>query len=237
MVARDRRNPMTEADRARVLRRLIEEELLIQQGQASGLLASNASVRRAVADSMIQSIAAERESEQPEDEDLLAYFRAHPGYFAPPESMHIRELVFRQRGVPGEELERASEASRALADGLDFAAVRARYCDEPSLPIPDAPLEWAELGQYLAPRDVQELVDLAPGGTSSLLPSPMGGVRILQLVSRTDGAPPLFAAVRRDVELAYRRDAADRALSDYLDWLWDSAVIEFGEAAPATDER
>ena len=51
-------------------------------------------------------------------------------------------------------------------------------------------------------------------------------------MSAQPGAPLDFDEAREQVEVAYRRDAADRALREYLDWLWSEAQIQLAPTAP-----
>ncbi len=58
-LAADSRNPVDDADKRRLLDRLIDEELLVQRGLELGLASSDGAVRKAVAGAMIESIVAE----------------------------------------------------------------------------------------------------------------------------------------------------------------------------------
>lgn len=75
MLASDRREPPTERDRARVLDRLIDEELLVQYGLARGLVATDRAVRDVVVRAMLEVAAAERAGGPPSDEELRALYR------------------------------------------------------------------------------------------------------------------------------------------------------------------
>ncbi len=82
LLAGDKRTKVTEADRAHALNRLIEEELLVQQGIASGLVDTNPTVRQAITQAMLASIAAESISAQPTEEALRAFYTENPSLFA-----------------------------------------------------------------------------------------------------------------------------------------------------------
>ena len=62
LFASDKREPLTEADRSLVLQRLIDEELLIQQGISSGLIRSDLAVRAVVLESVLAGIMIEIEA-------------------------------------------------------------------------------------------------------------------------------------------------------------------------------
>ncbi len=73
-VAGDRREPPADADRAHVLDRLIDEELLVQHALASGLLepgvADGRAARDVVVRTMIENATAEAAGREPTEEDL-----------------------------------------------------------------------------------------------------------------------------------------------------------------------
>lgn len=232
-LAADKRNPMTDEDRQHILRRLVEEELLIQRGEAIGLIASEPSVRKAIAASMIQSIVAQSEGEQVSDAELRRFYADNLGYFTPQGTLHVRQILLspREGESSGDLTLRGQRAREALAEGVAFEEVQQRWGDEPLLPIPDAPLPANKLRQYLGPSLTEQVTALSPGEMTGFLESASGG-RILVLAAAQPGLPPTFEDASGQVEVAYRRDAADRALREYLDWLWKDAELRFAPGAP-----
>lgn len=226
MVASDKRNPMGDADRARVLKRMIEEELLIQRGEAIGLVESDPAVRKSISAAMIQFIVAESEAFAPDEEALRSFYQENARYFAPPGALHVRQLVFEARPgeAPAQVRDRARAARAAIAEGLAFSDARERYGDTPRLAIPDAPLPPHKLAQYVGPTVVERVRTLQPLEVSELIESGVG-VRIFQLLEASADEAPAFEAIRDRVEHAFRRDAADRALRDALERLWREADI------------
>ncbi|MCS6926396.1 MAG: SurA N-terminal domain-containing protein, partial [Candidatus Binatia bacterium] len=84
MVASDKRGEITAADRAEVLRRLIDEELLIQYGIEIGLVESHRAVRQAIAQAMLAAIVSEHASERPSEEALRAFYDKNRSLFVRP---------------------------------------------------------------------------------------------------------------------------------------------------------
>ncbi|HKA54684.1 MAG TPA: SurA N-terminal domain-containing protein [Candidatus Binatia bacterium] len=82
LVERDKRTEVTDEDRTRVLDRLIEEELLVQRGIAVGLVGSDRSVRKAITQAMLASIAAESAGAQPSADELRTFYADNPSLFA-----------------------------------------------------------------------------------------------------------------------------------------------------------
>jgi hypothetical protein len=81
LFASDKRTEITDADRAHVLNRLIEEELLIQRGIEIGLVDSDRSVRKVISQSMLAAVVAESASEQPSEDSLRAFYAENPSLF------------------------------------------------------------------------------------------------------------------------------------------------------------
>ncbi len=75
ILSRDKRNEVSAADRDLVLQRLIEEELLIQQGLRSGLMDRNARVRKAVTDAVVAWVLADVVSAGATESELLEFYR------------------------------------------------------------------------------------------------------------------------------------------------------------------
>jgi hypothetical protein len=78
LVEGDKRTAVTAEDRAQILDRLIEEELLIQRGIGIGLVDSNRSVRKAITQAMLAAIVAESASARPSEDELRAFYAEHP---------------------------------------------------------------------------------------------------------------------------------------------------------------
>jgi len=77
-VADDRRGAMTGADRARVLERLVDEELLVQAAVDAGLPENDGVVRRALTEAMMAAIEAQADDESIDAavEDYLDWLRS-----------------------------------------------------------------------------------------------------------------------------------------------------------------
>lgn len=72
-------NKVSAAEQARVLNRLIDKELLVQNAVEAGLIASEQSVREAIFDAMVRKIITESESNPPSDRDLREFFEDQYG--------------------------------------------------------------------------------------------------------------------------------------------------------------
>jgi parvulin-like peptidyl-prolyl isomerase len=227
-LALDTREVPGEADRAHVLERMIEEELLVQRGVELGLLHSDRAVRAALVSALIDAVVAEAASAEPDESQLREFYARNGGYFARPARLHVRQVFFRSGP---DALERAESARARLEAGEPFAAVRDSGGDPDLSGLPDAPLPPAKLRDYLGPTLASAAEGLVPGRWSRPLTSP-AGVHLLGLVASEPAAAPPFQSVRAQVAAELRRREGDRALREYLDALRAGAEIALGPAAP-----
>jgi parvulin-like peptidyl-prolyl isomerase len=228
LLAQDKRNELTEEDRAFVLSRLIDEELLVQRGVEIGLVESDQSVRKAIVKAMMDSILLDAESEKPSEEELRAFYRENQDYFARPPTLRVRQILFRSGD---DNRARAEQASAALANGMSFAEAAAQFGDEPIQPLPDALLPARALREYVGPTALETLMSLQGGERTAPLPSPFG-YQILELVEREGMDVPTFESVAEQVEGEYIRRAGEKALRDYLTRLRSDARLRYAPDAP-----
>jgi hypothetical protein len=98
LLAADKRTEITDADRAHVLNRFIEEELLVQGGITIGLVHSHPAVRQAMTRAMLASIVAESTSEQPSEDVLRTFYAENPTVFVRP--LHTRTAAPGDAALP-----------------------------------------------------------------------------------------------------------------------------------------
>jgi SurA-like N-terminal domain len=82
LLAGDKRTALTDEDRLYVLNRLIEEELLVQRGIEIGLVDSDRTVRKTIAQAMLASVVTDSVSARPSQEELRAFYQKNPSLFA-----------------------------------------------------------------------------------------------------------------------------------------------------------
>jgi len=227
-LAADKRDPLDQAERAHVLDRMIEEELLVQRGVELGLLQSDRAVRAALVSALIDSVVADASAAQPGEAELREFYARNSDYFARPARLRVQQIFFR---AGPEALERAEAARARLAAGEDFAAVRQSSGDPDLSGLPDAPLPAGKLRDYLGPSLASAAAELEPGATSRPLTS-AEGVHLLRLVAAEDAVAPAFESVREQVAAELRRREGDRALREYLDELRAAAEIALAPDAP-----
>lgn len=225
LLARDKRNALTSADRRHLLNRLIEEKLLLQRAMEIGVPFNDPTVRKTIINAMIETVTSDSDSAAVEAPELALFYQDNRAYFAPPARAQVRRMVF--RGADAET--RATAAAQALADGQDWQQVRAALADSDILALPSSPLPVSKLRGYLGPTLTEAALALAPGAVSAAL-AEQAGFSILQLIDLQVGPAPPLEQVRDRVLREYQRRAADQALRDYLNDLRDGAAVSIDEA-------
>lgn len=205
----DKRNPLTDADRARALDRLVDEELLVQRGIELGLPANEPMVRKAIVDAMVRFATASAESRVPDEAELRAFYDARPDLFRSDPALRVVAA-----SLPGYDPATAGRLSALLAQGTPFEAA-ARSVGASLLPIPDMPLSASKLTDYAGPTVRDTATGLTPGETAGAVESD-GRLVMVQLRERRAGGRAPFEAVRAEVEAAWRRVERDTVLERYL---------------------
>jgi len=229
-VASDRRAPLDDADKRRVLDRLIDEELLLQRGLALGLAERDRSVRAPLVAATIDLLA--RATTEPSGEDLRAFYDAQRDYFTEPGRLRVRQVFVRIEGRTEDAARaRADEAARRLRAGEPYAAVRATLGDDEAAPIPDALLAVEKLRDYVGDTAARTAHGLADDQPSDPVRSSMG-FHVLQVVERTAPVVPPFEAIVDRVRAEHRRRADEAALRAALGELRRGARVRTVEALP-----
>ena len=231
-MAREGRAEPDAKARRHVLRRLVDEELLVQRGLELGLVASDRRVRSALVDAVVRSVVVEAEDREPAPEELRAFYAEEQAFFARPERLHLRQLFVRQpSGQAGSTSPaRAAQASQRLRAGKSLLTVRAELGDTPVAPLPDGPLPLRSLRAYLGPAALEAARALEPGEVSDPVASP-AGLHVLQLVAREPAGTPPLAAIEEQVRAEWRRRLGEAALRDYLEGLRERAELHFAPEA------
>jgi parvulin-like peptidyl-prolyl isomerase len=231
-LASDRRTPLSDEDRQRVLDRLIEEELLVQHALALGLARSDRRVRADLVSAVLGSLAAASDGYQPDDAEVRTFYEQNRDYFAGPGRLWVRQVFVADEGG-GEDAarERAERAAARLRAGEPLERVRAELGSPEVAPIPDVLLPPAKLREYLGPTALLTALDLERGKVSDPVRSAQGH-HVLVLVEREPGgAPPLEESVPQ-VRAELRRRQGDRMLRERLDQLRGEADVTVALPAP-----
>ena len=80
-LSKDKRSPITEQDKAYVLERMIEEELLIKRAIDLGMIENNPMARGTIVQQMIKTIISENDRYEISDQELKAFYEENKGFF------------------------------------------------------------------------------------------------------------------------------------------------------------
>ncbi|MBY0400917.1 peptidylprolyl isomerase [Myxococcota bacterium] len=226
-VEQDLRSPIDDATRRRVLERMIDEELLVQQALSLGLAAADKRVRGELVSGLVDSVVAEADRAEPSAEEVERHYRENADFFARPGRLRV-EAVF-VSGARADARARAQTARGRLEAGATAREVEQALGDRPVARLPDGPLPLPKLRDYLGPAVAETLAGLETGRWSEPIET-AEGVWLTRVVEREGfDRPPLAeieALVRRD--LVRRR--GDLALRRYLDGLRETTPVERDEA-------
>ncbi len=227
-VEQERRGPIDDGTRRRVLERMIDEELLVQQALGLGLAQIDRRVRGELVSSVVDSVVSEADAEPPSEAEIEQHYRESAAFFARPGRLRVESLFFSARPAVATAAdpdgrgmrnasarERAEAARERLARGEDLDGVAA---DRAVLVVPDALLPLAKLRDYVGPAAIEALAALAPGDWSEPLEA-AGGFRLIHLVEREPETTPPLAEVADLVRDDLVRRRGDEALRHHLDVL------------------
>ncbi len=226
LLAADSKNPIGDAERTHVLNRMIEEELLVQRARELGIDEHDRRVRSLLVSSMIDSIVADAQPEEPSRADVERFFEENSGYFARTGRIHVRPLRFAKRDGESEEAVRgrATAASESLRAGDAPATVEAELADPWIVPVPNGLLPATKLREYLGPTPTKRALTLETGGVSE----PVKGGRtwyVLRMIDQDPARTPPLDEVESEVRVEMLRRAGDNALRSYLDQLRANADV------------
>jgi len=206
-------NDLSEDDSARILQRLVEDELLVQRGVELGMAQSDTTVRNAIVDSLVASVTAEADAASPTDEELQQYLEENPDRFSYTANMSVVAWQTDDEAV-------AQSFITALRDNGETPVSDAIG------PIPDLPpgmMPVEVLRDYLGPGIAAAASEM-PEGSSAIF-ARRGRWLVVQILEKKSAVITDLSMVRNRVLLDYRRNLADRALQDYLDDLQRRAEV------------
>jgi len=210
----------TPAQRASILRDMINEELLVQRGLVLDLPETTTEVRNVMVAAVNTQVAQPVLAEPVSDEQLRAWYAAHQATYTTDGTMDVTDLVLRVGGYQNADQTLAqaetdaSEAAYQLRSGADRRYVSDHFGLEDTGRTGGAELDFAaklHLGEHL--YDVAR--NLQDGQVSDPVTEP-DGVHLLIMNQRLPAHIAGFDAVRNKVYQDYRDAQRRRADADNL---------------------
>jgi parvulin-like peptidyl-prolyl isomerase len=208
----------TQAERQRVLREMIDEELLVQRGLDVDLAASDPDVRSAMVAGVNLQVDAPVLASPPDEAALRAYYASHASHYAIDGSMDLRDLIAKTQAADAAAL---VVAIRAGTD-INTAAARFGFADSARIGRGDN-YDFgvkAKLGDAL----YQAAAGLSDGQIAGPV-SDNGVVHVLVMIRRKPPMPLGFDQARDTVWQDMQREARARVEGANLDFLRSKAEI------------
>ena len=205
----DSREPLNSSDEEWVLKRLVEEELLVQHGLALRLPHSEHNVRATIVQSLITAATAEATASNPDDAELESFYEANRALFTAPPAVALRVWT-----TPDAALANAIVAGETNIQTGGAERVRS---------LPESLLPMSKVRDYLGPTLTGQISQRRETGIFS------GTVAdkhyVVQIVALEEPETAAFASIRGEVLARYRQTSADRALREYIDLLRRRATV------------
>lgn len=213
----DSRNPVTPEREEDVLERLIEEELLVQRGVELGLAETDFAARRALVQSVLQLVLAERAGAEPSEAQLRRFYRDNAGFFTPAPRF-AASVVFLRAGASAQRVE---TVRTALLRGGDAHALG----DALAIPMPRGALAQAEWARLLGADAAATAARLAPGEVSAPIAA-TGGTYLIRAEAFAATPAPPYERIAEQVRAEFDRRADEAAVRAYIERLKRSARVE-----------
>lgn len=195
-----RRTALSPPQRAAVLNKLIDEQLLLQYGENLGLVYSDPLVRKPLVQSVLGLVRAN--VSRPGVEDARQWYRENSALFEPPALYQVRVYLIADEVLANAavtQLRKPRELSALLQKSqLDY--------------IPRELLPEAKLLDYIGRDGVAELKELKAPVIVGPLPL-MGQHAVIDLVARRQPLAPPYADVEEQVINAVIRERGEQALA------------------------
>jgi hypothetical protein len=214
----------------RVLARMIDEELLVQQALDSGAAQTDPEVRAALVRAAINRVNTETAALPVTRGDVEAYFAAHRTAYATATRYEVTPLYFEAGQFP--KLSAARQRAEAAREGFRAGQpveLLARAAD--TLPfVPPGELATAgTLVNYFGSTVVNSIGEVRIGGSTP--PIDFGrGVLVVYVSRRIDGEIPALESIESLVAADLLREQQETALARLLDSLHKAAHIDVAPA-------
>jgi parvulin-like peptidyl-prolyl isomerase len=229
-LATDLDRAVTAAEKARVLERLIEEELLVQRGLSMNLPGVDPHVRSNLVGVVIETIVANAESADATPEALRAFYENNLDYFARPGRLSLRQIFVSAYGDEDAARRRAETAVLRLEAGEPFPLVARELGDEEIAPLPAGLISIETAREVLGPTALASALRLEPGERSAVVRSGTG-FHVMEMLDRRAPETPPLEKIKDAVEGEYRRRQGEGALRDTLDDLRAGAEVRVARDA------
>lgn len=210
--------PPTDAERAHLVRRWLEEEALYRRALELGLDRSDTVVRRRLIQRMRFLVEDTTPVVEPDDAELRAWVAAHAADYEEPVRLTFEHLFF-SRGKRGSNIARDAQAAARQLTKTPEVSVDADPFPRGALLREQTP---ASIARSFGAAFADRLTGLPVGGWHGPIESSYG-LHLARVTSRTEAAMPSFEAIRERVRADWvyaerhrlNREAVDRLIRGY----------------------
>ena len=213
-LSKDKRSPITEQDKAYVLERMIEEELLIKRAIDLGMIENNPMARGTIVQQMIKTIIFENDRYEISDQELKAFYEENKGFFTKSTRLRVQQIYFSNDG-DGLGFERSMNAYELLSAGEPFDEVY-KLGDQSALIIPNTLMTLSKVREYIGPSLMNLANQLEVGSFTKPVEVP-GGHKIIILLDKESLGAPDFLSIKDSVRAEFSKRRDDSSLRDYLE--------------------
>lgn len=181
--------PLSEVERAEVIRNFIEEEILVREARARGF-SDSSRIRTLLVQNMRFFLSGDLEV--PSEAQLQAFYRQHREEFASPPSLDLRHVFFPDgQAVPTDMLQQLEAGADPATVGEPVPMGQGRVARK---------MDQKRLVQAFGPDNARRI--LAASGDTWLGPlaAPDGSVHFVQVVARNPALIPDFEQARNWLE-------------------------------------
>lgn len=215
----DTKDALDKNDRAWVLQRLIEEELLVQRGLSLGIITTDNDVRGAIVRTLIASINAEAAAMMPNEEELFEYYNSNEEKFTYPATISIQAWV-----------SSTEEDALLLKKGLLENKESEKYENIRLLKnIPSGLLTLNKIREYLGPS-IASAIKLETEN-NVIIQYSQDRWYIVYIIEKNVGVVEPFENIKHQIHNEFIRSEADKKLREYINNLKDNASIAYSNEA------
>ena len=215
----DTKDALDKNDRAWVLQRLIEEELLVQRGLSLGIITTDNDVRGAIVRALIASINAEAAAMMPNEEELFEYYNSNEEKFTYPATISIQAWV-----------SSTEEDALLLKKGLLENKESEKYENTRLLKnIPSGLLTLNKIREYLGPS-IASAIKLETEN-NVIIQYSQDRWYIVYIIEKNVGVVEPFENIKHQIHNEFIRSEADKKLREYINNLKDNASIAYSNEA------
>ena len=206
--------PLSAEDKARALRILIDEELIVQDAMRLGLPQSDRLVRKNLVEAMIRAPGTLAKAGPPADAELRDFYDENSAMFRTARMVSVEAVLASNPAS-------ADAFVDALHSGASFEASRVAAALN-RIPVPPE-LPIAKIGDYLGGGARDTIAAMQAGDIAGPIETESGAIFLW--MTRSEGGPRTFDEAEADIRSEVERRRDEKAFAEYVARLRKNARI------------